>query len=362
MNRSVKLYVNKDNNMKHICFIAQFPPPIHGLSKAVNILFKSNLRNKYIFTKINITKNSVFPINVIKILFCKADIFYITLSQSKLGNLRDLLIVKLILHKNKKCIVHLHGGYYRELIDNDLPSWQRKLNYSLVSKIDAAIVLSDCFRNIFKDILPENKIYVIPNCVDEEVIRTDSKSFNPNGVKKILYLSNFIPSKGYREVLNLALLVKNNNLKYEFDFAGAFFSKKEADFFNTFIQENDLENIVKYHGIVSGGAKKKLLFESDIFILLTRYPKEGQPISIIEAMANGLIIVSTDHAAIPDMIEDNINGIIVNEKTSLDEIIYRLNELNFQKVSSANINLARKAYSYDSYINAMDNIFLSNSV
>lgn len=29
--------------MKKICFIAQFPPPMHGLSKAVETLYNSNL-------------------------------------------------------------------------------------------------------------------------------------------------------------------------------------------------------------------------------------------------------------------------------------------------------------------------------
>ena len=30
--------------MKRICFIAQFPPPIHGLSKAVETLYTSALK------------------------------------------------------------------------------------------------------------------------------------------------------------------------------------------------------------------------------------------------------------------------------------------------------------------------------
>ena len=32
--------------MKKICFIAQFPPPMHGLSKAVETLYNSNLNSE----------------------------------------------------------------------------------------------------------------------------------------------------------------------------------------------------------------------------------------------------------------------------------------------------------------------------
>lgn len=356
------LLMVKRFRMKHICFIAQFPPPIHGLSKAVDSLFNSRLKEDYIFTKINTTSNWLFLFNYIKILFCNADIFYLTLSQSKFGNLRDLIIIKLIQIKGKKCVIHLHGGYYRKLIDNNLSTFQRKLNFSIISRVDSAIVLSDCFRDIFKGMIPDERVYVVPNCVDKNLINTVAKTHHPDKIKRILYLSNFIPSKGYRKVLEMALIAKKNTLKYEFDFAGAFFEKKEEDYFNSFIKNNCLNDIVRYHGVVAGEKKKKLLSECDIFILLTSYPKEGLPISILEAMASGLVIVATDHAAIPDMISDNINGVIVNENTPLDEIFSRLNTLDFSQVSLANISLIKETYSYEKYITAMDNIFRANYV
>lgn len=42
--------------------------------------------------------------------------------------------------------------------------------------------------------------------------------------------------------------------------------------------------VVTYHGIVGGEAKRRLLKECYIFALPTRYPNEGQPISILEAI------------------------------------------------------------------------------
>ena len=49
--------------MKKICFIAQFPPPMHGLSKAVETLYNSNLNSEFDphgefeFEKVDITNN-----------------------------------------------------------------------------------------------------------------------------------------------------------------------------------------------------------------------------------------------------------------------------------------------------------------
>ena len=81
---------------KKICFIAQFPPPIHGLSKAVETLYKSELKDKFEFEKVDITNNKKIIKNLISIMKSKADLFYFTISQTKGGNLRDLIIIKLL--------------------------------------------------------------------------------------------------------------------------------------------------------------------------------------------------------------------------------------------------------------------------
>ena len=126
---------------KKICFIAQFPPPIHGLSKAVDTLYNSELNKQFEFEKIDITNNKKFIQTVCRILKSDADLFYFTISQSIGGNIRDLIILQLIALKKKKCIIHLHGGYFRKLVDNDMKSWQKHLNYRALGKVDGAIVL-----------------------------------------------------------------------------------------------------------------------------------------------------------------------------------------------------------------------------
>ena len=304
--------------MKKICFIAQFPPPIHGLSKAVETLFNSRLSSEYEFEKVDITDNKKFLTNFSKISKSDADLFYFTISQTKGGNLRDLMILKRLEKQGKKCLVHLHGGYYRHLVDNDLGASQRKSNYNAISKLAGAIVLGPSLKNIFEGMIDSNKIITVPNCVDDQYLMSDEDfekkiaSFNDRKIKHVLYLSNFIESKGYPEVLKMAKAEKervNNGgeKRFHFDFAGAFFDKTEEDFFNSFVQNNQLEDYVTYHGIVGGEKKMVLLKDSDIFVLLTRYPKEGQPISILEAMGNGMLIVTTDHAGIPDIVgEGNI--------------------------------------------------------
>ena len=129
------------------------------------------------------------------------------------------------------------------------------------------------------------------------------------------YLSNFIESKGYKEVLELAAKSTKQSKKntLHFHFAGKF-SKKRRMYFENFITKHQLENTITYHGIVSGKKKNDLLNLCNIFILLTRYPNEGQPISILEAMGNAMTIITTNHAGIPDIATNKEHGLVIDKK------------------------------------------------
>lgn len=358
---------------KTICFIAQFPPPMHGLSKAVDTLYNSEFNSAispngdFEFEKVDITNNKKFIKNLITISKSKADLFYFTISQTKGGNLRDLVILKLLRKQHKKCLIHLHGGFYRNLVDENMGAWQKKANYKAISKVDGAIVLGSSLKWIFEGMLPDEKIYIVPNCVDDEYLMSDEEfkekiaTINQRPLKHVLYLSNFIRTKGYPEVLEMARLEKEKGGErcFHFDFAGKFFEKTEEDFFWNYVKDNGLEDYITYHGIVSGDKKRELLKLCDIFALPTRYPNEGQPISILEAMGNGMMIVTTDHAGIPDIVEDGVNGIVMRKETTVSsvfgELCAKVDVLN--EYQEQNRKKIKNCYTQDQYVQLMKAVF-----
>lgn len=359
-------------NKKKICFIAQFPPPIHGLSKAVETLYHSELSQEFELEKIDITNNKEIVKNFFRIKKSRADLFYFTISQTKGGNLRDLAILKLLSWQGKRCLVHLHGGYYRKLVDEDLPGWQRNANYKAIGRLSGAIVLGESLKPIFKGMLPENKIQIVPNCVDDEFLISDDEfdkkmdEIEKKKIKHILYLSNFICSKGYPEVLFMAKLEKercerNEEKRFHFHFAGGFFDSAEKQFFFHYIKENHLENYVTYHGVVFGEKKRELLKYCDIFILLSRYPNEGQPISILEAMGNGMVVITTDHAGIPDIVEDGVTGFLCKTKNS--DVAYEANsilkDIPYEFIGKNGRKMVFSKYLQFEYISKMRQIFSS---
>lgn len=358
---------------KRVCFIAQFPPPMHGLSKAVETLYGSVLADEFAFEKVNLTQNAKFLPNLCRIARSKADLFYFTISQTRGGNLRDLLILKVLQMQNKRCVVHLHGGYYRELIEKELPGWQKRANYAAVGRLEGAIVLGNSLRGIFKGILPDHKIFVVPNCVDDAYVMEEkqfeqkTEALEKNRLIHVLYLSNFIRTKGYFEVLELAKQEKERcelggRRRLHFDFAGGFFEKTEETAFFNYIKENALDEYISYHGIVVGDEKRRLLEQCEVFVLLTRYPKEGQPISILEAMGNGMMVVTTHHAGIADIVKEPENGIVVDKADLNIRQCYQAllekteNTEEMKKILLNNRNCVVAEYNQTAYVERMRTI------
>ena len=108
---------------KNILFLAPIPPPISGHSLASNILYTYLSKNNEV-NLINLVTNSNSKGNFsFKRLFSVFLIFikifnssqritsiYLTISESFLGNIKDIIIYILLFKRLNKLIIHLHGG------------------------------------------------------------------------------------------------------------------------------------------------------------------------------------------------------------------------------------------------------------
>lgn len=84
------------------------------------------------------------------------------------------------------------------------------------------------------------------------------------------------------------------------------------------VAKKHLERTVEFVGLTSNVAK--YLSEADAFILPSQY--EGMPMSIIEAMGTGLPIIASRVGGIPDMIDDEKSGLLI--EPTVEELIKAL--------------------------------------
>ena len=79
-----------------------------------------------------------------------------------------------------------------------------------------------------------------------------------------------------------------------------------------------LENSVMFHGFLPHAQVAEALQKADAFMLpsivAADRDMEGIPVSLMEAMASGLPVISTRHSGIPELIKHNENGLLADER------------------------------------------------
>jgi glycosyltransferase involved in cell wall biosynthesis len=249
---------------------------------------------------------------------------YITIAQSLRGFWRDFFMIWYAACFGHSVVCHLHGGNYGQFFANQ-PAWIQNLVRATLRRADHIYVLGERLRDMF-DFDPglEHKIKVVCNGLPFLLPDEENEKRAPDGLKHpvtLLYLSNLIESKGYLHVLEAVEMLVRAGLNVKCRFFGRFLSNADdivvrnaehgRQLFDSFVKERGLEGAVEYCGTIEGKEKLKALNEAHFFVLPTQYDNEGQPLSIIEAMAFGNVVISTDYRAIPEMVIDQVNGVLV---------------------------------------------------
>lgn len=295
----------------------------------------------------------------IKIFYCqrKVDRIYLTLSQSFLGNIKDLIIFIILFKKIDKFILHLHGGAIGEKIfsKNKL---LRVTNFFFYKKVKKIIISGKSHNKIFPKYIYK-KIKIIKNFAPDEMFISNKNiesKFNNFSKIKILFLSNMMPEKGYLKLLEgFKLLNKKYKKKIVLDYVGQFYDQKLKEYFLEKIKNE--ENIF-YHGRVEEDLKKKLFSQSHIFCLPTNF-LEGQPISILEAYASGNIVMTTNKPGIKDIFIDEVNGFALKNLDSLhikNKLEFLIKDMKLcKKIAIKNRRIASSFYKKNLYLESVEN-------
>jgi len=249
---------------------------------------------------------------------------YLTISQSRAGFLRDCAIVHSARLFGHRVVLHLKGGNYDAFYAAQPPPL-RSLVRATLRRADRILVLGERLRGVFGfEPAVARRVAVVPNGypgADEP--RAAPKTLPAAGPVRLLYLSNLVESKGWLELLAAVRLLRDRlgTGRVRCDFHGAFLlggddvrvksAAHGRELFEAFVAEHGLEGVVRWHGVSTGAAKRAALEDAHLFVLPTTYRNEGQPVSVIEAMAHGCVVVSTDFRAIPELVDDAVTGVLV---------------------------------------------------
>ena len=132
--------------------------------------------------------------------------------------------------------------------------------------------------------------------------------YSIKGSFKILHIGRFSEQKNHIGLLNAFKQFHDKCSDSELWLVGDGEKRSEIEMF---VNENGLDSSVKFFGLRND--VYDILHDADVFTLPSNY--EGIPMTLIEAMGTGLPIVATAVGGIPDMLTNDVNALLVDNKT-----------------------------------------------
>lgn len=183
---------------------------------------------------------------------------------------------------------------------------------------DCMVPISSFWQSRLKDLgAPAEKINVVRLGVDIDTFEYTERKREAGEALRIISVGRLCDKKGHRFlVAAIAQLSKRRpDLPIHLDLVG---DGELYDEVSKQVSQLGLSETVTLHGAIQNNEVSELLRAAHVFALLSVVAEngdmEGIPVSIMEAMATGLPIVSTYHSGIPELVEDQQSGFLVHER------------------------------------------------
>ena len=314
--------------------VGRFPPPIDGQTMATRRLAEL-LADAYAVRRLSTSTPAAHVEAEVRFRLAKvrryvrqrrelrdalaeapaAPVLWASISPAPLGHLRDVLTVAPAFQPGQPVYAVVHRGNFDAVFRRPLTAATAR---RLVRRVRRFVFLTEQLSEACAPWIPTEQRTVIPNTIDAAVRCTDAEVAARRAAReerqafRLLFLSNMIAEKGYRDVLDAVARLHAEGLAVRADFAGGWTADADRHAFEAFVREQGLEDVVTHHGPVTDRDRiKQLYLAADAFALPTYYPTEAQPLVILEALNAGTPVLATRHAGIPEMVREGAEALFV---------------------------------------------------
>ena len=325
-----------------------------GHNVDIFLLDKTSINNK----KYNTIKLNKFLINIIFILkyyfkinfgflleyyfkkICINNAYDVWHFQSV--NFKTLMYVKVLKKLKQKVVVTFHGADIQK-DENILYGYRFDKKYEdflseTIHFFDKVFVISE---DILKELnffnFSKEKIVKIPNSiVVKKIVDVGDNKFNPNKLNIITVARFYQKKKGLDLIEKVSKILIKENINFTWTLVGRNsnlllekkFIKNNQNYFNIKKEVKNLDEIFFPHSDLI-----KLYKKNNVYVNLARIESFG--VTMIEAIAAGLHVVSFNTRGANEIIVNNQNGYIVNEYNSEDMaklLMLKFNDSSFNKI------------------------------
>ena len=157
--------------------------------------------------------------------------------------------------------------------------------------------------------VPQEKISVIHCGINPQLFWTNRRTTN-DGIR-VLSIARLHPIKGVEYLISACKILKERNIRFTCHIVGDGELKGPLE---DLIEQSGLRHIVHLEGAQSAEEVRRQLAQADVYVNSSLC--EGLSVSIMEAMASELPVIASNVTGIAELIEDNVNGYLVEPKNA----------------------------------------------
>jgi glycosyltransferase involved in cell wall biosynthesis len=302
--------------------IGPLPPPIHGVSISTalvlaNPLLAARFELQHVDTSDPRTRSNIGRWDVTNVLLgLRAayrlsrslshgrGVVYLTLSQGVPGFLRDSLFVHCAALRGWRVAAHLRGSDFPDFYARRGALLRWWIRFTL-SRVTSIAVPGWSLTGLFDGLVPRERIAVVPNGTPD--VGSDA---GPRDPETVLFLSNLRRRKGVRESVEAALLVLEQHPTARFVFAGDWEDEQLQRELRE--QASHAGERIRFLPAVNGEDKRRLLVSASVLLFPPVEP-EGHSRVVLEGLAAGLPVVTTNRGAIAETVIDGESGFVLDD-------------------------------------------------
>lgn len=221
---------------------------------------------------------------------------------------RDAVYMAVAKQAGCRVVCQVHGGFTpEELVSRmfgRLPTGRAMLA-RMLGLADALVLLVPGEVPPLRALLPDARIDIIPNAVDETLYRRPPA--RRPGPPRLLFLGRVVESKGIFDLIDAVAMLTADGLDFEVRVVGAGDDAKAAQRRSETL---GIADRVRWDGALYGNAKIAAWVDADLFVFPSKHP-EGLPYTLLESMAAGTPMVTTRSGGIGDVVGEGDQGLVV---------------------------------------------------
>jgi glycosyltransferase involved in cell wall biosynthesis len=228
---------------------------------------------------------------------------------------RKKIMARIAERRGKRVILHEHSGEFARDFETGDDAYRADVRRTF-GYADRVIVLSEEWRDYFaENVCDPERVVVIHNGVG-----VPPEPCNVSVSQNVLFLGRLDENKSPD-----VLIRASRRALAEFSHARLIFAGDgDINRYGRLANELGIADRCEFLGWVSGDDKEQLFQRAGIYCLPSKH--EAMPLSVMEAMARGIPVISTSVGGVPQLIEDGADGLLmkVDDEAGLSELLLGL--------------------------------------